>query len=157
MRNSATDNPRFLSILIGDWLNSWKNRKGQAQKSYSEALPLNINDKGQYIFATHCAACHTIGHGDKIGPDLMGVSNVRERAWLTRFILRPDQMIKNGDPIALDLFRKYKEVNMPNLRLADEDIKALVDYLEAQSAEDKTLPKAAAEKPDDFVVARPRN
>jgi protein SCO1 len=157
MRNSATDNPRFLTILIGDWLNSWKNRKGQAPKSYAEALPLNINDKGQYIFATHCAACHTIGHGDKIGPDLIGVSNMRERAWLTRFILRPDQMIANGDPIALDLFKKYKQVNMPNLRLADEDIKALVDYLGVQSVKEKILPPAAAELPDDFVATHPRN
>ena len=133
MRNSATDNPRFLTILIGDWLNSWKNRKGEAQKSYSEAAPINISDKGQYIFATHCAACHTIGHGDKIGPDLLGVSNVRDRAWLTRFILRPDQMIAEGDPTALELFKKYKQVNMPNLRLVDAEIKALLDYMEAQS------------------------
>jgi protein SCO1/2 len=157
MRNSATDNPRFLSILIGDWLNSWKNRKAEALKSYTEAVPINISDKGQYIFATHCAACHTIGHGDKIGPDLHGVSAARDRAWLTRFILRPDQMIANGDPIALDLFKKYKQVNMPNLRLADVDIKALIDYIEAQSEVDKTSPSAMTEKSEGVIVAHGPN
>jgi protein SCO1/2 len=140
MRNSATDNPRFLTILIGDWLNSWKYRQGQAQKSYTEASPMNISDRGQYIFATHCAACHTIGHGDKIGPDLLGVNNMRDRAWLARFILRPDQMIAEGDPAAVELFNKYKKVNMPNLRLGEIDIKALIDYMEAQSVADKSLP-----------------
>jgi protein SCO1/2 len=134
IRNSATDNPRFLSILIGDWLNSWKNQQGEAQKrSYTEAVPVNISDKGQYIFATHCAACHTIGHGDKIGPDLLGVSTVRDRSWLMRFILRPDELIAEGDPVAVELFKKYKQVNMPNLRLADADIKALIDFLDTQT------------------------
>lgn len=151
MRNSATDNARFLTVLIGDWLNSWKNRK-EALKSYSEASPINISDKGQYIFATHCAACHAIGHGDKIGPDLMGVSKIRERTWLTRFILRPDQMIANGDPIAVELFNKYKQVNMPVLRLADVDVKALLNYLETQTIVDKALPSAAMEKPEGVTI-----
>jgi protein SCO1 len=157
MRNSATDNPKFLSILIGDWLNSWKNRNGEAQKSYAEASPININNQGQYIFATHCAACHTIGKGDKIGPDLLGVTQVRDRAWLMHFILRPDQMIANGDPIAVNLFKKYKQVNMPNLRLADIDIKALIDYLEAQSPAGKTLSPVATEKSEGMVAAHVPN
>ena len=152
-RNSATDNPRFLAILIGDTLNSWKSRNGEAQKSYAEAAPINISDKGQYIFATHCAACHTIGHGDKIGPDLLGVSAVRDRSWLTRFILRPDQMIAGGDPIAVELFKKYKQVNMPNLRLADPDIKALIDYLDTQKAAEKSAP--STEKAGEVIAHGP--
>jgi protein SCO1/2 len=154
MRNSATDNPRFLTTLIGDWLNSWKNQKGEAQqKSYAEAAPLDINDKGQYIFATHCAACHTIGLGDKIGPDLAGVGAVRSRAWLTRFILQPDQMIAAGDPLAVELFNKYKRVNMPNLRLADVDINALIDYINAQPGRNKNAP--AAGKTEEVIAHGP--
>ena len=152
-RNSATDNPRFLAILIGDTLNSWKSRNGEAPKSYAEAAPINISDKGHYIFATHCAACHTIGHGDKIGPDLLGVSTIRDRTWLTRFILRPDQMIAGGDPIAVELFKKYKQVNMPNLRLGDPDIKALIDYLDTQKAAEKTAP--STEKTGEVIAHGP--
>jgi protein SCO1/2 len=142
MRNSATDNPRFLSILIGDWLNSWKNQHKET-KSYADVSPLNIADKGQYIFATHCSACHTIGRGDKIGPDLQGVTSQRDRAWLARFIARPDQMIAAGDPVATELFRKYKQVNMPDLRLADVDINSLIDYMQAQSANRTAAPEQA--------------
>ena len=140
MRNSATDNPRFLAILIGDWLNSWKNRRAEAPKSYADASTLKITDKGQYIFATHCAACHTIGHGDKIGPDLQGVTSLRNRDWLARFIARPDRMIAEGDPVATELFKKYKQVNMPDLRLADIDIHALIDYMQAESANKEAAP-----------------
>src|SRR5689334_17137081 len=53
MRNSATDNPRFLVNLIGNWLNSWQTHQAAGEKSYAEAAPLNIENKGQYIFATH--------------------------------------------------------------------------------------------------------
>ena len=134
MRNSATDNARFLAILIGDWLNSWKTRKEEAQRSYAEASPINITDKGQYIFATHCAACHSIGHGDKIGPDLLGVTSVRDHAWLARFIATPEKMIAEGDPIATELFKKYKQVNMPNLRLGGQDTADLISFMESQTA-----------------------
>ena len=133
MRNSATDNPRFLSILIGDWLNSWKYSAAQPAKSYSEAAPMKL-EAGQYVFATHCAACHTVGHGDKIGPDLMGVANVRSQDWLTRFIQEPDKVLAAKDPVATALFKKYKEVRMPNLRLSNDDTAALVKFLQSQSA-----------------------
>jgi protein SCO1 len=143
MRNSATDNPRFLATLIGNWLNSWKNHQAEGEKSYAEAAPLNIDNKGQYIFATHCAACHTIGHGDKIGPDLAGVTHVRERSWLAQFITTPDKLIAGNDPIATELFKKYKQVNMPNLRLAQVDVDALIDYMAAPAPSDKGAPAQA--------------
>ena len=33
-----------------------------------------------------CNACHSIGEGKKIGPDLKGVTERREEAWLIKFI-----------------------------------------------------------------------
>jgi len=30
--------------------------------------------KGEYLFQTHCNACHTIGKGDSVGPDLLNVT-----------------------------------------------------------------------------------
>jgi protein SCO1/2 len=132
IRNSALDNPRYLAVMIGDWLDNWKNG-AKAGKSYADAPRLSITDRGQYIFATHCAACHSIGRGDRIGPDLQGVTNVRDRAWLTRFIQTPEKMLAEKDPIATALFAKYKQVNMPNLRLADAEASAVIDYLEART------------------------
>jgi protein SCO1/2 len=133
IRNTTLDNPRFLAVMIGDWMNSWQNAKGPV-KSYSEAPPLaaNLPQKGEYIFATHCAACHSIGHGDKIGPDLAGVTSRRDHGWLKRFIQEPDRVLAQKDPIALALFAKYNKVHMPNLRLDDALTNSLINYLEAR-------------------------
>jgi protein SCO1/2 len=129
MRNSAVDNPQFLADTIGTFL-GWRDMK--LGKNYAEARPLTV-DKGQYLFQSRCTACHTIGRGDKLGPDLLGVSARRNRAWLTRYLAEPETMLAEGDPIASVLFEKYQTVRMPNLRLGGEDISALLSYLEAQS------------------------
>jgi len=135
LRNSATDNAAFLANMIGNWLNSWKNSKPvEASASYEQAPKIDISDKGRYIFTTHCAACHTIGHGDKIGPDLLGVTNVRDHGWLARFISTPDKVLAEKDPTATALYKKYNGVNMPNLRLTPEELHSLIDFLERQSA-----------------------
>jgi protein SCO1 len=134
MRNSATDNARFLSLVIGNWLDSWKNAKAvDAKANYDQAAPIDMSDKGRYIFATHCAACHTIGHGDKIGPDLLGVTNQRDRGWLARFISEPDKVLAGKDPTATALFEKYKQVIMPNLRIAPVDLESLLNFLQSQN------------------------
>lgn len=129
MGNSAVDNPRFLAATIRNFL-GWRDSK--PGKSYAEARPLKL-EQGKYIFGSQCSACHTIGQGDRVGPDLLGVTTRRERAWLARYILAPDEMLDAGDPIATALFRKYKNVRMPNLRLGSADVAALVSYLEARS------------------------
>lgn len=149
MRNAATDNPRFLANMIGNWLNGWSHAAPVDTKlDYAKASQIDLSDKGRYIFASQCAACHTIGHGDKIGPDLLGVTKVRERAWLERFITTPDKMLAEKDPLAVALFKKYNEVNMPNLKMADIDLKNLMDFLERQSAApEKEKEAPGAEKP----------
>lgn len=133
MRNSATDNPRFLATMIGNYLTSWKNHATQALPSYADAPKLSI-EHGQYVFATHCAACHTIGDGDRVGPDLKGVASIRPHDWLAQFIKRPDQMIDAKDPVATTLMAKYKNVRMPNVALGDSDVQEVINYIQARSS-----------------------
>jgi protein SCO1/2 len=133
MRNSAVDNPSFLARTIGDWLNSWQSEKRETLKSYAEVPARLTLDRGQYTFANHCAACHTIGRGDHLGPDLLGVATTRDRDWLTRFIVDPEKVRATGDPIALALRAKYKQVVMPRLDMGTGDAAALIDYIDRQS------------------------
>lgn len=141
MRNSATDNPRFIYNMIVGWLDNWQsdtlakaNTGSQSGTiTYDQVQHVDMSDKGRYIFGSQCAACHTIGHGDKIGPDLQGVTNVRDHEWLVRFITSPEKVIAAKDPIATALYQKYKQVNMPNLHISSTDMKELVDFLERQS------------------------
>ncbi|WP_309679536.1 SCO family protein [Polaromonas sp.] len=129
MRNSAMDNPQFLATTIGNFL-GWRDPK--ADRSYAEARPLDL-DKGQFLFQSRCAACHTIGAGDRLGPDLMGVTSRRQRGWLARYLAQPEQMLAEGDPVATSLFKKYRQVRMPNLELGTDDVASLLSYLEARS------------------------
>jgi protein SCO1/2 len=127
IRNAAIDNPRRLAVVIGDWLNSWQSAKKGT--SFAEVPTLSLDNKGQYLFATQCAACHSIGHGDRIGPDLQGITDVRDAAWVKRFIATPDKVLAEKDALATALFEKYDQVIMPNLRLADADVNALLEFL----------------------------
>ncbi len=129
MRNSALDNPRFLAATIASFL-GWRDQ--MPQTSYTEARPLVLGDAG-YFFQSHCGACHTVGQGDRVGPDLAGVTTRRDRRWLARYLAEPDRMLTEGDPIATALFAKYRNVPMPNLGLTRGQIAALLAYLEAQS------------------------
>lgn len=142
MLDAATDNPRFMSIMISDWLNTWKNRGETPLRPYTEAQV--VQKDGRYLFARHCAACHTIGHGDKIGPDLEGVADVRDPAWLARQIATPDEVLASRDPIATALFKKYKQVNMPNLRLDQDEVKLIIGFLKdpSQTAQSNDASKA---------------
>lgn len=130
MRNSAVDNPRFLATKISN-LMGWKNP--QPGRSYTEVARDRTPDTGAYVFASRCSACHTIGKGDTVGPDLAGVTTRRDRGWLVRYLRAPDQVLAEKDPIAVALFTKYKNVPMPNLRLSDGEIATLLSFLEAQS------------------------
>jgi protein SCO1 len=130
MQDSALDDPKYVAVMVGDWLSSWQHHT--AGPSYAEAHLVD-SDKGAYLFKTRCAACHTVGHGDGVGPDLHGISNIRSRTWLTQFIETPDKMVAERDPIATALYNKYNQVQMPNMRLGDPDVAALLAYLDAQS------------------------
>ena len=132
MRNSALDNTRFLAMKIEQMMGYGAPSLDTARNS-TTAAKLNI-DMGQYLFSTRCAACHTIGNGDKIGPDLLGVTNVRDRAWLARIIADSNKMIDEKDPIALALFQKYKGIRMPKLDLPEADVNTLIEFMKTQTA-----------------------
>jgi protein SCO1 len=131
MRNSALDNPRFLAVKVAELL---PRKPGSTAASYADAPRLPELDAGAYLFRTRCSACHTIGQGDGVGPDLLGVTNRRGRAWLLRWLAAPDRMLAEGDPVATALLTRYRSVPMPNLRLGEADMTTLLSYLEARAA-----------------------
>ena len=85
------------------------------------------------MFRTRCAACHTVGKGDSVGPDLAGLTTRREKAWVARYLREPDKMLAEKDPVATALFEKYKNVRMPNLALSPDEIAALLGQIEKLS------------------------
>jgi mono/diheme cytochrome c family protein len=68
------------------------------------------------------------------GPDLQGVTTLRERDWLLRWLMTPDKMLAAGDPIAAPLLAEFNNIPMPNLGLTESDAAALLAYLENPAA-----------------------
>lgn len=89
---------------------------------------------GEKLFRSYCGACHTIGGGVVLGPDLAGVAIRRERAWLFRWIKEPDKLLAEGDPVAVDLLKQFNNVPMPNLGLSDRQVEVVLRYLEVAEA-----------------------
>lgn len=129
MRNSAVDNPTFLAATIRNFL-GWRDEPVGAD--YRQATPLAI-DKGQHLFESRCAACHTIGHGDRVGPDLAGLTRRRDEAWIARFIRGPEKVRAEADPATVALLKRFPDVRMPDLNLGGADVADLVAYLRTRA------------------------
>jgi protein SCO1/2 len=147
MQDSSFDDPQFIATMIGNWLTPGYR---SATNNYENVPKLTeaTAGAGPSMFRTRCAACHTIGGGDGVGPDLFGVTQARGRDWLTRYILAPDKMLADKDPIAVALFNKYNQVKMPNLHLPPADVKVLIDYFDAQTAHSEISSEASSGTPN---------
>jgi len=146
MRANALDNPSFQARMIGEFLDNFKHSNlAEKPKDAGDGSPLANFDRGRYLFGRDCIACHTIGHGDKIGPDLAGVTRVRDHQWLMRMIQYPEQLLDGKDPIATSLLKKYNGVRMPHVWLNDTEVQFVIDFTERQTvAHEKELSGDAA-------------
>lgn len=84
---------------------------------------------GALLFGKRCGGCHTIGEGDRVGPDLLGVTSRRDRKWIAEFIRTPGAKIDAGDPVATELLAKFRGLRMPDQDLSDKDLNDVIDYL----------------------------
>lgn len=86
-------------------------------------------DQGSALFEQLCVSCHSVGGGDRVGPDLAGVTRRRDEAWLKRMIREPDAMIAEGDPVVTALVERYNRIIMPRLGLDEAQTEAIVAHL----------------------------
>lgn len=99
-------------------------------------------------FKTNCMTCHSVGGGDKIGPDLAGVTERRNEKWLVKYIQYPSGMMEGdaeepgyeeADEIAAELWKAYKPNMMAEQDLTEDQIKKLMAHI-------KTLSKGKSPK-----------
>src|SRR5262245_1261113 len=99
---------------------------------------------GSAMFVKLCAGCHSIGRGDRVGPDLDGLTLRRSRAWISEFLIDPIKMRARQDPIVLALAAKYPGVRMPYLKIQESDAADLIAYIDAHAKAPQ--PKIALER-----------
>jgi mono/diheme cytochrome c family protein len=92
----------------------------------------DLAKRGKSLFNTRgCNACHTVGKPGKntaAGPDLAGVTERRSADWLKRWLKDPSTMI-GSDSVVDAMVVASKNVKMPNMKLSEPDIAALLSYL----------------------------
>jgi protein SCO1 len=143
MKRSPYEDARVLATMFGDWLTNWSNRTaGGGNPDYKQAASLaKTYSDGEFLYRTRCLTCHSLGKGDGVGPDLLGILQRRDREWLARWIMEPNVMIKEKDPIIMEMMKKYNDITMPNLKLSKVDVTNLFEFLEKSDIE---MAKAAA-------------
>ena len=101
-------------------------------------------DQGGESFRTRCAACHTIGGGRLVGPDLQGVDSRRSEEWIIRFVQHSQDMVRGGDSVAVALFEEFNRIPMPDQPLLDQEIREIIRYVRGAA----TATATASAQPD---------
>jgi len=87
------------------------------------SVSVNAQTEGEQIFkSSGCTACHTIGGGKLVGPDLVGVQDRRSEDEIIKFVQNP------GD---------FGITLMPPQSLDADEIKAVLSYIESYVPEVK--------------------
>jgi len=97
---------------------------------FSFTFQVSAQSDGAQIFKANCTACHMIGGGRLVGPDLQGITEKRTKEWLKKWINSSSDLIASGDADAIAIFEEYNKVAMTNFYFSDEDSEALYAYLE---------------------------
>lgn len=148
MKRSPFENTHLLADQLGNWLSGWKHKQARTA-DYADAPELRTIARGEQIFRTRCATCHTITGkelADALGPDLLNVSKRREQRWLYDWLKAPDQMINKKDPIAMKMYERYNKLAMPNMRLNKEEADVLLGYIDDESRRVLGVPVSIEEK-----------
>lgn len=95
----------------------------------------SFSENGKSLFKTNCSACHSIGKGRLVGPDLKNITIKRTEDWLMKWIKSSSSLIKSGDADAISIFKEFNEVPMTDFSfLTDEQLKVMLSYIKEESA-----------------------
>ncbi len=108
--------------------------------------------EGETHFKQICVACHTIGNGKLVGPDLQGVNKKRSEEWIINFVTNAQAFgEKDADAKALIAEFGYPMPSQGSVLSADQ-IKTIIAYIAANSPEESsTTDVAVVETPAEPV------
>lgn len=104
----------------------------------AQAAPVDANlaKRGKALFSNRgCGGCHTFGK-KLAGPDLVGATERRSAEWMRNWLKTPDKMLET-DSTAKAMLAEFQNVKMPNMKLSDADVDALVHYMQQETEKKK--------------------
>lgn len=114
--------------------------KNDVAQTVAVQLPIlsPIAQKGKDLFKNNCASCHNRDmRSDLTGPALGGVQErwaAYPRSDLYQWIRNSQSLVSAGHPRAQELWKKWGSVMPPVSSLKDEDIEAILSYVDEQYA-----------------------
>jgi protein SCO1/2 len=121
-----------VAALVGGVL-AW----GSTAQAQGVTVDANLASQGKKLFTNRgCTTCHSIGKGTLAGPDLLGVVERRDLTWLKNWLKDPAGMLAS-DTLAQRLLAEAKGVKMPNVKLQDREIDALIHYMAQESVKQR--------------------
>ncbi|GLK56607.1 protein SCO1/2 [Methylopila capsulata] len=135
-RASAFDDIELLALTVRSMDPQWRGAMGRGSETPDALAPeaplgvLSHQPAGQSLFLKLCASCHTVGLGPRIGPDLTGLLQRRDRRWAARYLADPEALRAERDPTAIQLAESFAPARMPTLGLSEGDIEDLMAFIE---------------------------
>ena len=94
-----------------------------------------ISQDVEQYFNQYCKACHTIGGGKIIGPDLKDVSKRQSRDWLISWMLDPTGVLESGDEYAQKILKESNGLPMiASPGMSPELAGNILDYIDTYSS-----------------------
>jgi protein SCO1/2 len=133
-RNSVLGDISSVAMAVRSMDPKW--RPGTRAKHTHKPVMWDFSARpGEALYKRMCTGCHTVGKGDRVGPDLAGITGRRDREWLLKFISDPERMRIQKDPIALKLVADFPIVRMPPLGISRSDAADLLAYVAQREIE----------------------
>lgn len=121
--------------------------------SPADSVPANLA-KGQRLFSKNCGSCHAL-HKDISAPALHGVTGRGpwgNRKNLYSWVRDPMSFLAKRDPYTKRLKEEYGYVMTAFPHLTDDDIDAIINYVESSNVRSQNMPVAMSVNRESSIV-----